>query len=349
MGKDMESSSDVDAESIKRKLAIYIGVPDPDSIGSGMGVAALFKKIAEDFFDKIDIIFAGTFIPRQQNKAMVNVLGVKMIPFVEASSSDSPIQSRYTHFVFVDCIPREKWCQNITPLLVLDHHADTDDSATMSDVRATGSCCSIVYDYLNCVRYEFGEDDQSAKVATGLFFGIQTDTKNFTTKNCTDLDLEAFASLAKHIDREMVSRIMTYNVPAYIFEAQQRVYIEENHVILGANYVGFIGFFSEQQSDALDTIADIMLRQEAVDTCFICGVVEDNIHVCVRSENDSVDVDGLCKKMFGKSYGGGKEGSGRIVFPMGIFGLNQGSPEFKTLGLSFVWMMLKTRIAQLLK
>ena len=61
-------------------------------------------------------------------------------------------------------------------------------------------------------------------------------------------------------------------------------------------------------------------RQEGIKTAIVFGVVGDHIQANVRSSNDSVNVDSLCKKMFGDEYGGGKPGSGRARFPLGILG-----------------------------
>jgi nanoRNase/pAp phosphatase (c-di-AMP/oligoRNAs hydrolase) len=76
-------------------------------------------------------------------------------------------------------------------------------------------------------------------------------------------------------------------------------------------------------------MADERSMLEGIETAFVFGIVGDNIEVCVRSVNLSVDVNSLCQKLFGKEYAGGKMGSGAAKIPMGFLSVSGSSDDMR--------------------
>ena len=91
-------------------------------------------------------------------------------------------------------------------------------------------------------------------------------------------------------------------------------------------------------------LADETVRMEGIETAIICGVVGDSIQINVRNQNDATDVNDFCRKVFGKAYGGGKAGAGRIVYPLGPLEFSGDDEKDVAKGLAFVWAKTKTRI-----
>jgi len=300
--------------------AIMLGDADPDSMGAGMGMRAFLQNLG---WGRIDLIHEGE-ISLEQNLTVLNVLGLHLLNKHEAiKDSEKSFSESYDHFVFVDCSPRDKLDKKLNTIFVLDHHPCEPVNGQIYDVRLNvGSSCAMIWEYLKGSEFKFDpSDEKSQNVATGLFFGIQNDTQSFTSENTGDLDIEAYADLAKYINRQKLGRIIDYEMSSASFAIRQHMEQEENMLKKDSCFIGFAGVLPECQKNHLAVLATERARQEGVRTSIVFGIVGENIQVNVRSSNDSVNVDALCKKMFGNEYGGGKPGAGRARFPLGILGL----------------------------
>lgn len=301
-------------------VAVLIGDADPDSIGAGIGMRALLSFLG---WGKIDIVYDGE-ISLEQNKTVLNILSLRPLSRDEVlKDGEKSFAESYDHFVFVDNSPRSKADKKLNTIFVVDHHPCETNGNFLSDIRlGVGAACSIIWDYLEVSGFEFKPDDEEAvNVATGMFFGIQNDTQSFTTDNTSDLDIAAYAHLAKSVNRQKLSRIIDYEISSVGFEIRRHMESDGNIIQKGSCLIGFVGVLPESQRHYLALLATERARQEGVRTAIVFGIVGDFIQVNVRSSNDAVNVDSLCKKMFGDEYGGGKPGSGRARYPLGILGL----------------------------
>lgn len=302
-------------------VAILIGDADPDSIGAGIGMKAFLSFLG---WGRIDLIHDGE-ISLEQNKTVLNILALNTLSRNEAiRDSEKSFSECYDHFVFVDCSPRSKTDKKLNTIFVLDHHPCDPNATYLADIRLNaGASCSLIWEYLKQVGFKFSLDSEEAtNVATGMFFGIQNDTQSFTTENTSDLDILAYSDLSKFINRQKLSRIIDYEMSSVGFEIRRHMETDGNMLQKGSCFIGFAGVVPESQRHHLALLATERGRQEGVRTAIVFGVVGDSIQVNVRSSNDAVNVDSLCKKVFGDEYGGGKPGSGRAKFPLGILGFD---------------------------
>jgi len=164
------------------KLIIHNN-PDPDAIASSYAFSYLLSKLGK----RAAIYYSG-IIGRAENKEMVKRLGIPL------KNIDSLKLKEGMNIAMFDCQPgggNQPLGKNIIPKIVIDHHFFRNDTkkALFYDVRENiGSSSTIVAQYIK----DFGTELNN-KVATALYYGIKTDTMNFTrdfTK--TDLDILNF-------------------------------------------------------------------------------------------------------------------------------------------------------------
>lgn len=328
------------------KICIWAGDLDPDSIGSALGVYSLLIHIfGNERFEKIDILHARNNYD-EQNQTMATQLSVPLVSINDVGEAGS-ISSRYSAFIFVDCVPREKWSKELSPLMVVDHHKDTCAKSSIEDIRNCGACCSIIAEYLCAEGYDFGRNDESQNVATALFFGIINDTHTFADEATSDIDIKSMSLVAPHIVKEKLKNIMSFDYSDTFFETRRHMEQPEHHFRTGKYFVGFAGYLAEQQQSSLYMMVDERLRDPAVEHAVVCGIVGGNIRIHVRSKG-SMDVDRFCKSIFGKQYGGGKRGAGRAEFPMAEFAIHPGRAASFSAGVNFVWTMLQERLTQII-
>ena len=299
------------------KVVIFIGNPDPDSIGSGMGVKFLLQNLNNS---SCDIVYSGE-ISHPQNRTLVNVLNIEMIEQEKFfADNKNEVLKNYSKFVWVDHVPREKMPEKIEPNFVVDHHKTSCEHAgTIVDIRNVGSCCSIIWDYLRASGYKLSPDKESdAKTAIAMLFGIKTDTGDLISDSATDLDFSAYQDLALIVKENNMSDITNYKYPAYFFEVRSRLDEENNSIIKDSFFVGGIEFISPARRDCLPMLADERVRMEGVSTSIVFAVIGDNLEASIRSSNPAVDVNKLCKDVFGEAYAGGRIGAGGARVPLGI-------------------------------
>src|SRR6185312_5760334 len=140
--------------------------PDPDSLGSMMGLAHL----VETRLGKRTRLTRDGLISRAENQAMVTLLDIDLVPIEKATWHEGDA------IVMVDSQPNTGR-HNLDPCVplyaVIDHH-DTPgdlDGVPFVDVRRTlGATCSLVTSYLMEQNVPL-----PPRLATGLLYGIETE------------------------------------------------------------------------------------------------------------------------------------------------------------------------------
>src|SRR5207253_1421106 len=140
--------------------------PDPDSLGSMLGLAHL----VETCLDKPTRLTRDGLISRAENRALVQALGLNLEPIEELTCR--PGES----LVMVDSQPntgRHSFDPDLPLYAVIDHHHTPGDleGIPFVDVRqGLGATCSLVVSYLM-------EQNVSlpTRVATALLYGIETE------------------------------------------------------------------------------------------------------------------------------------------------------------------------------
>jgi len=189
------------AERLRRFYAQFSGSDhvliminaDPDAIASAMAVKRLlWRKVGSVTTSNINVI------KRPDNVAMIRLLDVKLT-FVE----DLKDPARYNRIILLDSQP----CHNevfsrFKFTIVIDHHPKTEVDAPFVDIRPEyGANSSILTEYLRSAKIK-----PSAKLATGLFHAIKTDTRNFERQTSIE-DVKAFQFLFKHANTTLARKI----------------------------------------------------------------------------------------------------------------------------------------------
>jgi len=301
--------------------------PDPDCIGAAKGFEQLVKSWNPD--SKVTIIYDGE-VSHPQNKTILKILNISMTHRDDIGRRPEDLEKVADHFVVIDVMPERCDMGNIKPLLVLDHHPVDTKNAQIKDIRQVGSCCTLIWEYLNLEKVEFDDkSDDDSSVATAMLVGLKTDTMDLISDKVTDLDFLAFKDLLEKANKTKLASIINYPIPSYLFDLRVRLECEGNCITNNGLYVGGIGYIPPNKRDALPTIAEERARTEGIDTAFIFAVVGDKIEVCIRSNSPSVDVKELCHKIFGKEHGGGHPRAGAVRIPMGFLSIKDSDQDMQ--------------------
>src|SRR5690606_29496262 len=208
-------------------------------------------------------------------------------------------------------------------LTVVDHHRPkTIPKAPFVDIRHdVGATATIYAEYADqgLAPLGGGEGADDSAAATGMFFGIQTDTDDFAY--ATPADFRAAAYLKPHCDSETIGRIGRRAISAEAMEAVGLA-LRDLQVIRDFAIAG-VGRVSALNRDAIPTAADFILRREDIDTVLVYGVVDDRIDGSLRTSRASVDPALFMQNAFGndsagRPYGGGRADMGGFQVPLGL-------------------------------
>lgn len=289
------------------KTAIFIGNVDPDGLASGAAMEAILQKWG---FNPT-IFYKGTF-NRPANKTFKTQLNLNVQPEENFNEEDS-----YTCIISVDA--PATLCP-VQPDFIIDHHEIAGGNARIgSDIRMIGATSSILWEYLLAAEINF-TDEQGARLAAALAFGIKTDTKDGTVESISDLDFEALAFCLKHKDNKIYKAILNAPKPSYYNDFY--VIGWNNRKIEGSILVTGLGNIPEQRSGVISDIAEQFSSTDGISTAVAFGVVEGSIDISVRSSNSSLDVGEFVRTF---ANGGGKLGAARAKIELPL--LFQDLPE----------------------
>jgi nanoRNase/pAp phosphatase (c-di-AMP/oligoRNAs hydrolase) len=260
--------------------------PDPDGLGSMLGLAHL----VESRLNKPTVITRDGLISRAENRAMVDVLHLDLVPVedVEWGANDA--------VVMVDSQPRtgrHTFPEGVPLYAVIDHH-DTPgelDGVAFTDIRSThGATCTLVTKYLLEQDAPIPE-----KVATALLYGIETEMTGFP-REASPADDAALISLYPLADKDVIAQIRNARLPISYFEcmlqAMQSSFIYDRLLMSWVNPLPL----PEQAAE----VVDFMIRFEQVDYAVCGGVYEDTLVLSVRSSIENARAGELLRQVVGK-------------------------------------------------
>jgi nanoRNase/pAp phosphatase (c-di-AMP/oligoRNAs hydrolase) len=243
--------------------------PDPDSLGSMMGLAHL----VETCLGKTVRLSRDGLISRAENRAMVDLLNIDLVPLEEITWGAGEA------LVMVDSQPntgRHNFDPELPLYAVIDHHDTPGDleGVPFVDVRrGLGATCSLVASYL--MEQEIA---LSPSVATGLLYGIETELSGYP-REASRLDDEALLFLYPLADRDLLSRIRNARLPQSYFEcilqALQSSFVYDRLIISWVNEL--------PQPELAAEVVDFLIRFEEVDWAICAGVFEDKLVLSVRT------------------------------------------------------------------
>lgn len=292
----------------QKRVAIFTHpYPDPDAIGSMMGLKWLFSK----FGIPSDLFYTGA-ISHPQNRSMVNLLDPELRGIEEFVSDN------YSLRITVDCIPDNAGCPNGDCRfdVVVDHHKETprDFDGLYINLRA-GSACATIYTMIEHMGLELDEESDY-RVATAMMVGITTDTEFLMSDDCSDYEFNAWSRLFPYRDPVLLKQIVNFERPKFWTEAKavasSKATIEDSVGVVG------MGIIPGKHRDMIADMADEMVTWEDINTAVVFAVVDGNrIEGSVRTKASSVSVPALCQDLAGKfGKGGGKLGKGAYRYEL---------------------------------
>jgi nanoRNase/pAp phosphatase (c-di-AMP/oligoRNAs hydrolase) len=264
------------------RMAIVLQTnPDPDGIASGVAL----KRYAKAFGIDADIIYDG-IIGHQQNRALVNLLGMDLLHVKDANFN------YYTAFALVDVATHANCAlpNDILPTIVIDHHPvpSSEVRARYQDITVVGSTSTLLTNYL---RYAAVELDRAT--AAALVIGILTDTMNFT-RGAMPTDFDAFEYLMRLADADLLGRLQSPAISPEALDVLARA-------IKGSKLKGgyLITNVSEvKDRDTLPQAADFLLKREGVQTVLVYGTCGDTVHVSARTKDIALHLGQMLKRAF---------------------------------------------------
>lgn len=260
--------------------------PDPDSLGSMLGLAHLIETRT----GKPSIITRDGPISRAENRAMVDVLHLDLRAIEDVVWQDGDA------VVMVDSQPRtgrHSFDPSVPIYAVLDHH-DTPghlDNVAFVDVRPNlGATCTLVTKYLSEQEVPFPE-----KVATALLYGIETEVTGFP-REANQSDDDALIQLYPLADKDLLAQIRNARLPHSHFEcllqALQSSFIYDRLIMSWVDPL--------PQPEQAAEVVDFMIRFEKVDWAVCGGVHNDSLILSVRAAIPDAKAGDVLRSVVGK-------------------------------------------------
>jgi len=272
---------------------------DPDAIASAMAVKRLlWRRTTSVAIANINEI------KRPDNLTMIRLIGAPLLPIKSVDPRG------FNRIVMVDSQPdHHKDLAVFEPQVIIDHHPISDTSkAPFMDIRPNyGATASILVEYLRAAKIK-----PSAKLATGLYYAIKTDTSNFERQTQME-DLNAFQYIFKRANIHMARRIeqaeMRMDFLKFFKRAieERRVRKDRLHVHLGR----------VTHPDICVQIADFFMHVDSVKWSIVSGVHQNNLVVIFRNDGVRKNAGLNAKKSFGRwGSAGGHKSAARAEIPL---------------------------------
>lgn len=260
--------------------------PDPDSIGSMMGLAHL----VETCLHKPVRLTRDGLISRAENRALVRLLNIDLV-----SLDDIDWQEREA-LVMVDSQPntgRHTLPDDTLFYAVIDHHETRGEvnGVTFTDLRPKlGATCSIVTSYLMEQDLQLTE-----RVATAMLYGIETELSGYP-REASALDNSALLYLYPLANKDAIAQIRNARVPLSYYEcllqALQSSFLYDRLIISWVNELA--------QPELAAEVVDFLIRFEEVDWALCAGVYQNQLALSVRSAHAGVGAGEMLRHVVGK-------------------------------------------------
>ncbi len=257
--------------------------PDPDAMGSALGVQLLAARTGVD----VTIQYSGQ-IRHHENRAFRAVLDLDL------DRIDTKADLAAENVLLVDHNEPRGFdgADDVTPLAVIDHHPGDGTGERFTDVRpGYGACASIVAEYLDAIGYDpVPSSDPTAApegippaVATGILYGIQADTDHLTN-GCTAAEFDACEFLYPGVDETLLRRIANPKVDAEMLDVKARAITQR--MVRPPYCVADVGTVSNV--DAIAQAAEELIGLEGITAVVVFGTHKGITHLSGRSHDDRV-------------------------------------------------------------
>lgn len=310
-GQTRAASSSRRSDRFLAGLEDYHGVilvshvhPDPDSLGSMVGLAHLIETCV----GIPTVITQDGTISRAENRAMVEALDLELTPIDKIHWNDSQA------VVMVDSQPktgRHSFNGEANIYAVIDHHQTPGEVAGVPfvDIRqSVGATCSLVTRYL--LEQEIAIPEH---VATSLFYGIETELSGYP-RDASSLDDAALQALYPLIDQDIIARIKNAPLQDAFFEtllqALQSSFIYDKLLISWVNDL--------PNPELCSQCVEFLIRHEEIEWAICAGVHGDQMILSVRSSARHAEAGEMLRQVVQKMGGraGGHDRRAGGVIPL---------------------------------
>lgn len=278
-------------------LVFVYGDPDPDGLASAWALQKLMAALGVT----ARIRYTGE-LGRIENEAMVRLLGIPAQRITDeelATAELIAVVDAQPEFFRGAPLPR---CD-----VVIDHHPRKREqqpgAVALTDVRPSAlATSSILTEYL----VEAGERID-AKLATALYYGIQTDSRNLQ-RNPSLLDTKALLQLERKVNRALLRRIefSCYSLVRLDYFAVALVRLRYSGNVL-YSHVGPV-----PTADVCVQIADFLIRVREAKWALVSGVAGDRLVVVFRCDGHRKNAGATAEAAFGAiGSAGGHRTAGR--------------------------------------
>jgi nanoRNase/pAp phosphatase (c-di-AMP/oligoRNAs hydrolase) len=275
--------------------------PDPDSLGSMLGLAHL----VETCLNLPTRLTRDGRISRAENRTMVEELGIDLLPIEDADwDLDEAV-------VMVDSQPntgRHSFDADLPIYAIIDHHDTPGDVEHVPFVdvrRGLGATCSIVTSYL----IEQGVT-LPVPVATALLYGTEVELCG-TPREASPLDDQALNFLFPLADKDMLARIRNARLPHSYFEcilqALQSSFQYDRLIVSWVNDLA--------QPELAAEVADFLIRYENIDWALCAGVHGDRLILSFRTSLSHARAGEMLRQVVGRlgKAGGHHRRAGGVI------------------------------------
>ena len=259
--------------------------PDPDAMSCALAV----KQLAESGDTDATLQYPGQ-IRHQENRAFETVLDADFEQVDNAGDLNDGAVVLVDHNE-----PRGfSGAEGVDPAAVVDHHPGGGEGREFTDVRTdNGACASIFAEYFREMGWELGDPGENGEAtgeqtlpsatATGLLYGIQSDTSQLI-KGCSPSEFDGARYLYPGVDEDRLDRIANPEVDAEVLDTKATAITGRE--VRSAFAVSDVG--SVSNVDAVPQAADELLRLEGVTAVVVLGDTDGPIHLSGRSRDDRV-------------------------------------------------------------
>jgi nanoRNase/pAp phosphatase (c-di-AMP/oligoRNAs hydrolase) len=279
--------------------------PDPDSLGSMLGLAYL----VESCLGKPTRITRDGAICRAENRTLVEVLGIELTPVEEVAWGDGEA------VVMVDsqpCTGRHNLPADLPIYGVIDHHQTPGDLANVRflDIRGSiGATCSLVTRYLMEQELELPQ-----RIATCLYYGIETELAGYP-REASSVDDSALQYLFALADRDALAQIRNAPLPESFYEtllqALQSSFVYDQLLISWVNDL--------PTPELCSQVVDFLVRHEDIRWALCAGIHGDQMLLSMRTNVPRAQAGEILRhvasKMGGRAGGHDRRAGGCIPLP----------------------------------
>ncbi len=279
-------------------VAVIINA-DPDALASALALKRLlWRKV------KKTKIFHINTIKRVDNLSLIKLLKIEQQHIRNLNATE------FTKWAIVDSQPHHneqlrKYCFDI----IIDHHPlGQKSSALLVDIREDyGASCTILTEYLRAADIK-----PSPRLATALFYGIKTDTDNFT-RPTTKSDIDAFRYLYQFTNINIINKIESSEMTKKTL-SDFRTALENLTFIKDK---AFIHMGKVNNPDTLVIMADFFLKMVEATWCIVSGVYSEKLIIIFRNAGFHLDAGKTVQQLFGEwGSAGGHKNAARAEIPL---------------------------------